>query len=217
MRTRELFTQLCQAVAKADPDHLKKILAKGPDVNAVGDRHTAPVALVDKTPLWASVSLAARANSLSEIVPDDSDLRKRRRRYLRIIRLLIGAGADLEKRCHGSTPLRIACIHNDLEVAGILLARGADPNAEIHSALSKQAEKVGRKIVPGYYGTILHEIVSKGYQGAAAALIKSGADPNRVDHERRTALEIARDKGGGPILKLLQRASAPSTTATPPP
>ena len=217
MTTGELNTELCRAIAQANADKVRKLIAAGAAVNAIGDRRTAPVVLVDKTPLWASVSLAAdqvaetnialfEALKESSLAKDEDDPRRKRRRYLKIIQLLISAGADIEKRCFGSTPLRVACVHNDLEVAGILLANGANPNADIFSPLSKHAKKAGRKITPGYYGTIIHEMVSKGYQGATAALIEAGADPNRVDHEGNTAFDIAAQKGGGPITKLLKRS-----------
>ncbi len=222
MTTRELNIALCQAIVKADPDAVRKLIARGAEIDAVADPRTAPLVLASKIPLWASVSLAASERSLSELGPSEAvweggvgqshnDPRRKRQRHLRIIRLLIKAGADMEKRCYGSTPLRVACIHNDLEAAEILLANGADPNAEIYSPLSKRAKKVGRKLVPSYYGTILHEIVSRGYQGATAALIKAGADPNRRDHEGKTAFDIADEKGGGPITKVLVRSEQRGT------
>ena len=202
---------LWEAIAKADPGEVRKQIAKGADIDAVSDRRNGLVLLENKTPLWASVSLAGTALLLSQIGPiDDSQLAKsqsdhgkKRQRYLKIIELLIRAGADTEKHSYGSTPLRIACTANDLEVAEILLAGGANPNAETFSPSLKVANKFARKLQRVYSGTILHEVVSRGYQGATAMLIKAGADPNLVDDEGKTAFDIARDKGGGPILKLL--------------
>jgi ankyrin repeat protein len=210
--TRELNLELSQAIAKTEADQVRKLIARGADVDAVADPASAPVAVAGETPLWASVSLASRQIALLEIfgessVSKDQNPRKKRRRYVKIIGLLIDAGADLEKRCHGSTPLRIACIHNDLEVAEILLAKGADPNAEVYSPLSKNAKIRKGKALPAYYGTILHEIVSKGYQGATALLVKAGADPNRLDDQRRTAFDIATEKGGGVIIKVLKKGA----------
>jgi ankyrin repeat protein len=208
---RELNFELCQAIAEADPEQVKKLIAKGANVDREADPLSA-VAVAAKTPLWASVSLAAGEIRLSEIFDEsccakDQDPHKKRKRYLKIIGLLIDAGADLEKQCHGSTPLRIACITNDLEVAEFLLAKGANPNAEICSRLSKNARTRKGKAQPAYYGTILHESVAKGYQGATALLIKAGADASRVDDRGRTAFDIARERGGGAIARLLKKST----------
>lgn len=211
MKSRELNFKLWEAIAKADPGEVRKQIAKGADTDAVADRRNGLVRLENKTPLWASVSLAGKTLLLSQIGPIDdsqlaknqSDAGKKRQCYLKIIELLIRAGADTEKQSYGSTPLRIACIGNDLEVAEILLAGGANPNAGAFSPLLKVTNKFERELQRVYSGTILHEVVSKGYQGATAMLIKAGADPSLVDDEGKTAFDIARDNGGGPILKLL--------------
>jgi ankyrin repeat protein len=87
----------------------------------------------------------------------------------------------------------------------MLLAKGANPNAEVYSRLSKKARTRKGGAQPDHYGTILHEIVAKGYQGATALLIKAGADPRRVDDQGRTAFDITRERGGGVIAKLLKK------------
>ncbi|MCL4790357.1 MAG: ankyrin repeat domain-containing protein, partial [Verrucomicrobia bacterium] len=113
---------------------------------------------------------------------------------------IIEAKADVNKLSNGGTPLRIAVCGQDLEVVKLLLANGANPNAETFSILSNLAHKTK----PGYYNTVMHEAVEKGSLPIAKALLAAGADPNRTDHEGKTPLAIAQEKGFTELVTLLQ-------------
>jgi ankyrin repeat protein len=66
--------------------------------------------------------------------------------------------------------LAYACMHNQLDAAGLLLSKGADINS----------------IPPGFHypGTPLHNAAARGHRSMAEFLIKQGADPNSKDGER---------------------------------
>jgi len=123
-----------------------------------------------------------------------------------MVKLLIEAGGDLEQSCHGSKPLRQAVCNKDVEMVNYLLSKGANASAETFSPLSKLAKKEGRKIIPGYYNTVLHEAVEKNSAVIVEALLKAGADPKRADHQGETPLDIARQKGHTEITALLEKS-----------
>jgi ankyrin repeat protein len=217
MRTRDLGTELCLAVFKSEPEKVEQLLREGADVDAFGDRRVASVA--NCTPLWLAASLAGQeisqawgdfCDALSELVPSIPPRNRtgKRQNFMRIATTLILAGANLEKSSHGGTPLRIAVHRNDLEFAQFLLSHGANPNAESFSVLSRLATKQGRKTLPAYYDTLLHEAVGKGSLPIVKALLQAGADPARTDHEGRTPLDIAVDRGYPDIIEALQNATA---------
>ncbi|HWQ90360.1 MAG TPA: ankyrin repeat domain-containing protein [Clostridia bacterium] len=122
-----------------------------------------------------------------------------REKHLRVLRLMIEAKADVNKLSSGGTPLRIAVCGQDLEVVKLLLANGANPNSETFSILSNLAHKPK----PGYWNTVLHEAVMKGSLPIVEALLAAGADPNRTDHEGKTPLAIAQEKGFTKLVALL--------------
>jgi len=209
----DLGTELCVAVFKADPDRVAELLEIGADVNAVADSRVASVSR--ETPIWVAIEGAGNeispewadfCEALSDVIPrvQRRDLSEKRARYVLIARMLINAGADLETLSHGSTPLRIAVFGSDTEMVALLLESGANPNAETFSVLSKLARREGRKTLPGFYDTVLHEAVAKGVPAIVEKLLQAGADPTRVNHEGMTPLDIAREKGNTEIATLLE-------------
>jgi ankyrin repeat protein len=221
---KELTTDLCMAAAKADVDSVKQLLAQGADVNGEADKLAYLV--IEQTPLWAAVMHAAHRTSQSSrnlcealrslfphVAPTDHVAD--RQKYFEIIGILVNAGADLEKKSHGSTPLYPAINHGDLELVTVLLARGANPNAETFSILSQLAVTQGRKRVPGYFGTVLHHAVEKNSLPIVSALVAAGADVTRRDHEGKTPAQVATEKGYLDILRVLSDHEAPSGPPSP--
>jgi ankyrin repeat protein len=214
MKKRDIGTELCVAVLRAQPEKVVQLLAEGANVNSVADRRVASVS--EQSPLWAAVMHAGAeiseewadfCDALQEVMPaiQPRDRDDNRKRYVTIVEMLVEAGADLEQSCHGSTPLRQAVCNEDVEMVKFLLSKGANPCAETLSSLSKLAKREGRKMVPGYYNTVLHEAVEKNSSAIVEALLEAGADPKRADHEGKTPLDIARQKGHTEIAVLLEK------------
>jgi ankyrin repeat protein len=162
-KQQKLARELVHAFDSEDFQKVQELIALGADINASG-RWSG-----DCTMLWLTVTHAAQEISkdfrdlsagLAELLPNVSqrDHTAEREKELRIVRMMLKAGADINKPSHGGTPLRIAVHWQDLEVVKLLLANGANPNAETFSILSNLAQKTK----PGYWNTVLHEAVMKG-------------------------------------------------------
>ncbi len=208
MKKSELNRDLYLALNRGDVEAAKKLIARGADVNATS-RVTAYSTL-----LWLTVKAAGQEISknfrelgagLAELLPNvpQRNHAAAREKNLRILRLLLEAKADVNKPSHGGTPLRIAVCGQDLEVVELLLANGANPNAETFSILSNLA----RKTQPSYRNTVLHEAIEKGSVPITEALLAAGADASRTDHEGKTPLAIAQEKGFRDLAALLQNGT----------
>ena len=96
------FFPLGLAAYFGQPDAVRLLLERGADVGAVADN-----------PMRIQALHAAVAG-----------------RSLEAVRLLVGAGADVNAGQHGGwTPLMGAAAHGDAEIVEVLLAAGADPAA----------------------------------------------------------------------------------------
>lgn len=108
---------------------------------------------------------------------------------LRIVGLLLDAGADIEQRdLFGWTPLHRVANHGLLQVARLLVARGADLNARV----------VGDE---GY--TPLMEAASCGRTEVVRLLLESGAEPGIRNEIGLTAAQLARQKKHKEVLRIL--------------
>lgn len=209
MRKSELNRDLCLALNREDVEAARKLIAQGADVNATS-RATADSTLLSLTVNAAGQEISKNFSELgaglAELLPSvpQRNHAAKREEHLRILRMLMEAGADVNKPSNGSTPLRIAVHWQDLEIVRLLLANGANPNAETFSIFSKLTRKEGRKNIPGYYNTVLHEAAQKGSLPIVESLLAAGADPNRTDHEGKTPLAIANEKGFTDLVALLQ-------------
>jgi len=217
MKKRNLGTELCLAVFRGEPDTVHQLITDGADIDCIGDGLIPSVA--GSTPLWLAANLAGQeqsatwasfCQSLSEVFPEipPRDRATKRAQFLRIVNLLIDAGADLEKPAHGTVPLRVSVYRRDIELAQLLLSRGANPNAESLSVLSRLAKRQGRRTLPAYYNTVLHEAVEKESAAIVDLLLAAGADPTHTDHEGRTPMDIARERGRTDIMELLRQGRA---------
>jgi ankyrin repeat protein len=211
---RNLRSEIATAVDRCDPEKVSRLLAEGADPNTVGG---GPVSLTQQTLLWAAVRMAAMEGSkawvdlsgaLTEALQTARhDHAEHRHGYIAIIKALIGGGANIEQPCFGSTPLRQAVCKADAELVAVLLSGGANPNAETFSPFAK-SPKGRRGKAWNYWNTVLHEAVDKGSLPIAEALLTAGADPNRTDHEGKTPLAIAQEKGFKDLVAMLQSRTA---------
>jgi ankyrin repeat protein len=116
-------------------------------------------------------------------------------RQLEVVRVLLEAGADTEKKgASGWTALMAAIIMsrlNETELAQELIQRGADVNAR------------------GEYGeTVLMLAIKKGHVDIVRVILKRGADLNAKNTSGQTALVIAEEMGMMEISSLLREAGA---------
>jgi ankyrin repeat protein len=99
----------------------------------------------------------------------------------------------------GCTALHLAARFGQMEVARLLLGRGADPNA-----ITLNGERV----------TPLYTAVLANHRDTASLLLALGASPNSVQHGGWTALHAAARNGDQAIVDMLQLRGADPTRAS---
>lgn len=103
--------------------------------------------------------------------------------------ILLAAGADAQARTReGSfTALDLAAAGGDAACAALLLARGADRAS----------------VIPGNGWSALHQAVNVGSPVTVQVLLAAGADPWLQGKDGRSPIDLARDQGRWPELRLL--------------
>jgi len=212
MKIAELDSELCAAAFDSDCDKIKSLLAAGAKINALGDRMIPSIAR--RTPLWivtvsAGQELSQQFKDFVEAIqifkPDlpTRNNAQRREQAISTVKLLLQSGADLEIPSWGTTPLWQAAHWTDPEVAELLLKAGANPNAESVSTLGQLATKKGRITLPAYFDTVLHKAVEKCSPAIVELLLNAGALPLKKNHEGKTPIDIADEKGFYEVKELL--------------
>ena len=110
-----------------------------------------------------------------------------------IVKLLINAGADVNKEDDGYTALHFATDMGHTEIVKLLINAGADVNI---------------KDGPAYGRTPLHYATYKGYTEIVQLLIDAGVNVNIKDGHGRTPLHMASNMEHKEIVKLLIEAGA---------
>ena len=139
---------------------------------------------------------------------------------------LIKDGADVNaKDGLYRTPLHKAASLNQLEIARLLISKGANVNytdiftkaTPLHDAAESGFAELVRVLLNSGAGnnirndngnTPLHLAVSEGRQDAVEVLLKSGANKNAQNDKGDTPLHLATEQGRTEIVKILLQASA---------
>jgi uncharacterized protein len=122
----------------------------------------------------------------------------------------------------GYTALHFAAAFGQLEVARLLLGRGADPNAvalnesrvtPLHSAVAaKHRDTTSLLLALGASpntvqrggGTPLHTAARDGDEAIVDMLLLRGADPTRANDEGKTAIDLAVENGHAALAGVLR-------------
>jgi uncharacterized protein len=122
----------------------------------------------------------------------------------------------------GYTALHLAAFFGQMEVARLLLGRGADPNAvalnesrvtPLHSAVAARHRDTASLLLAlgaspnavqhgGW--TPLHAAARTGDEAIVDMLLLRGADPTRASDDGKTAVDLAEENGHGALAKLLR-------------
>ncbi len=138
-----------------------------------------------------------------------------------------GSTAPVDERsADGFTALHLAAFFGRLEVARLLLTRGADPNAwatgglhvqPLHSAVAGGHEQVAALLVDAGAdvnaaqdggSTPLMGAAQNGLAATVALLLARGADPRAYDQDILTAADLA-DRAGHPDVAAAIRTAGP--------
>jgi ankyrin repeat protein len=141
---------LVEAARKADLATASRLLQEGASPRAAIGPARAPLAIPEE-PATAQ-SMLAMQTALCAAASAGS---------LEIARLLVAAGAEVNRAGPYGTPLAIAALRGDARLATMLLRAGADPNVR-----------------DGGGATPLYRAVLSGDQPLALRLLEAGADPN---------------------------------------
>ncbi|MBR5950935.1 MAG: ankyrin repeat domain-containing protein [Actinomycetaceae bacterium] len=142
---------------------------------------------------------------------------------MNIFMILLDAGADVNtpagfmntaKEGEGWTPLMNAILFDQLQLAEILLNRGANVNASARKGRMKGKTREGTKEGT----TALHIAAEKGYANMVQLLLSRGANINAAitseKQKGQTALMIAAKNGHTEIVRILLEKGASATAGT---
>jgi ankyrin repeat protein len=176
---------LCEAVFEDHVECIKKLIIAGADPNTTDYKG-------EKTPLHEAARRGRDA----------------------CVRVLVAAGADVN--AGSRTPLHAAVINGHDACVRMLLSAGADPNVTdnagitpLHYAIFRgnavwELIAAGADVNAGSW-TPLHSAAHEGSEVFVQMLVAAGSNPNAVDDEGRTPLQLAVDRGHVECAKICKR------------
>ncbi|XP_076044975.1 uncharacterized protein LOC143027554 isoform X2 [Oratosquilla oratoria] len=121
--------------------------------------------------------------------------------------MLLQAGADINiMDPNGVTPLHIAVYKEDIQLARLLLAKGANPKVAVRSRNSNTERGIERSdpVIKFHLGsTLLHWAAGKGYDDLVADLLARGLVVDATDSQHRTPMGVAMWAGHTSIVNTL--------------
>ncbi|KAG8281330.1 Poly [ADP-ribose] polymerase tankyrase-2 [Homalodisca vitripennis] len=222
------FTPLHEAAAKGKYDIVRLLLQHGADANKKNRDGATPLELVREGDQDVADLLRGNAALLDAA---------KKGNLARVQRLLTVDNINCrDTQGRNSTPLHLAAGYNNVEVAQLLLERGADVNAQdkgglipLHNASSYGHLDIAALLIK--YNTVvnatdkwgftpLHEAAQKGRTQLSALLLAHGADPFLKNQEGQAPIDLASAED---VRSLLQDAmaahpspSCPAPTVPPP-
>jgi serpin B len=216
-RSVEKNEALIKAAGAGDVEEGMRLIRRGADVNARNRNGSGPVYAA----MWND-----RANMVRHLVNAGAHVDLRVAAYLgdaEAVKKLIQAGKPVNGP--GDTPLHLAAARGNVAVAAILLAGGADVNANdqyadempLHLAASHgHGDMVELLIAKGarvdvknaFDMTPLHRAVESGHRETVEVLIKHGANVNEPTNNGGSPLRMAIHRGDRAIIELLVRRGA---------
>ncbi len=149
---------------------VRLMIQRGADINEGS--------VYEQTPLIAATDYPDEALEIIGATPGDFEL---------VVKQLINAGADLDRRDHGGNTALMSAISNKHQrIAMELIEAGADLN-----------------IVDNCGNTALIQAAKNGDQLISEMLIRAGADKKPINSEGKTAMDYAVEKGFREIMRLL--------------
>jgi hypothetical protein len=155
---------------------------------------------------------------------------------LEIVELLIRRGADLNLRdVHGRVPMFVASVNHQPEVAMRLAEAGTDlgtvttdGSTLLMAAVRAEDLELARWVLDHgadvnaarpekRHATALMMASARGNREMVALLLARGADPDAINHEDETALDICKGKEVRELLEETADHPSPSPSATPQP
>ena len=139
--------------------------------------------------------------------------------YPQVVEALLIAGAEVEARVNGKTPLMVAAESGDQPTAGVLLdhrafieARDGNERVALHLAAANGCSHVvgllldrgaDKEAKDDKMQTALHLAAADGHNPVVGLLIGRGTDKEAENREGQTALHLAAANGHIPVIKLL--------------
>lgn len=211
-KSRLPSAELTQAIFNCDLPALEQLVEAGADLRKRAGRWSM---FSGYTPLGAAVNNASLVTDCglielnrtagAEGLAKPVDHKEKRQTALKMVALLIRAGADLDQLSPSRSPLNLAVHLGDFEVAQMLLDAGADPEGICVSIASDLSRREGRKFVEGFYCAALHEAAQSGRLDICQALVSAGADTNRRDHQGRIPAELGVQNHHNAVADYLRR------------
>lgn len=189
------ISYMAAAAYSGNMDVMRVLMEHGADINLQPEG--GPSAL--HTALLGGNESFVRRQMQEEGIEDiDEKIRKReslKDQNLSAIKYLLAQGADVNKAIeNGNTPLHMAVLFNNIELAKLFIEHDANVNAELT-----------REMAGGF--TPLHLAAQTGYMELAELLLDNGADPaTKAGNEliSFTPLEIAEQNGFNDVVELLR-------------